>query len=215
MFDTFISVWEAQDLAQRTIEHLHMFSIALILAVALGVIIGILLYRRPKLAGASFNVLNVVEIIPTLALLILLLPLLGLGGPPTIAACVLYSLLPIARNTYTGLTSVNKAYIEVAWGMGLSSVDILLRIRLPLALPLIIGGIRIAIVFTMGVITLGGLTAAGGLGAVIQLGINFTDVNIILVSGLTVGILAVAEDFAVLVYQERRADYSFVGFSIH
>ncbi|MPW39755.1 ABC transporter permease subunit [Thermococcus sp. 101 C5] len=201
-------VWESQNLAQRTLEHLRMFGIALALSVVIGVLLGLYLYRRPKLAPIAFNVLNILETVPTLALLVLLLPLLGLGEKPTIAASVIYSILPIARNTYTGLTSVEMSYIEVAKAIGLSEREVLLKVRFPLALPLIAAGVRIAVVFTMGVVTLGGLIAAGGLGAPIQTGIHLYDRDIIIVTGLWVGALALILDgVAALIERYLRDRY--------
>jgi len=201
-------VWESQNLAQRTLEHLRMFGIALALSVVIGVLLGLYLYRRPKLAPIAFNVLNILETVPTLALLVLLLPLLSLGEKPTIAASVIYSILPIARNTYTGLTSVERSYIEVAKAIGLSEREVLLKVRFPLALPLIAAGVRIAVVFTMGVVTLGGLIAAGGLGAPIQTGIHLYDRDIIIVTGLWVGALALILDgVAALIERYLRDRY--------
>lgn len=201
-------VWESQNLTQRTLEHLRMFGIALALSIVIGVLLGLYLYRRPKLAPIAFNVLNILETVPTLALLVLLLPVLGLGEKPTIAASVIYSILPIARNTYTGLTSVERSYIEVAEAIGLSEREVLLKVRFPLALPLIAAGIRIAVVFTMGVVTLGGLIAAGGLGAPIQTGIHLYDRDIIVVTGLWVGLLALILDgVAALIERYLRGRY--------
>jgi osmoprotectant transport system permease protein len=171
-----------------------MFGIALLSAIFIGVLLGVILYKKPRLADMVFNSLNVVETVPTLALLVLLIPILGLGAEPTIFASILYAILPVARNTYTGLANTNKDYLDVAKAMGLTSREVLLKIRAPLALPLIFGGIRIALVFTMGVVTLGGLIAAGGLGAPLQTGIHLYDKNIIVVAGLWVGILAVILD---------------------
>ncbi|AIF69527.1 hypothetical protein PAP_05630 [Palaeococcus pacificus DY20341] len=208
MINTFLEVWESQNLGARTVEHLSMFGIALFVSIILGVLIGFILYKNPKLADLAFNFLNIVETIPSLALLVLLLPLAGLGKGPTIIASILYSLLPIARNTYTGLTSVSKSHIEVAQALGLTEKEILLKVRFPLALPLIAAGIRIAIVFTMGVVTLGGLIAAGGLGAPIQTGIHLYDKNIILVSSLWVGFLAIALDgLAALIEKKLEARF--------
>ncbi|KPU63988.1 glycine/betaine ABC transporter permease [Thermococcus sp. EP1] len=201
-------VWESQKLTQRTIEHLRIFSISLLLAILIGVALGLFLYRRPKLASLTLNILNVVETIPTLALLVLFLPILGIGEKPTIAASVLYSILPIARNTYTGLTTVERSYLEVAEAIGLSDREILMKVRFPLALPLIAAGVRIAVVFTMGVVTLGGLIAAGGLGAPIQTGIHLYDKEIIIVAGLWVGILALLLDgIAALIEKYLRRRY--------
>lgn len=194
IIDRIMGVWELQQLTQRTVEHLTMFVIALIVASIVGVMMGVIVYRRFRVATVLFNVLNIAETIPTLALLVLLLPLIGLGMKPTIVTSIIYSVLPIARNTYTGLTSVDKEHIFVAEALGLSDSEILRKVRFPLALPLIVGGIRIALVFTMGVVTLGGLIAAGGLGAPLQTGIQLYDKDIIIVTGLWVGLLALILD---------------------
>ncbi len=105
------------------------------------------MYRYQKLATITLNILNIIEVIPTLALLVLFIPILGIGEESTIAASVLYSILPIARNTYVGLITVDKSYIDVAEAMGMREKDILLKIRFPLSLPLITAGVRIAVVF--------------------------------------------------------------------
>ncbi|MFE3845911.1 ABC transporter permease [Thermoplasmatota archaeon] len=194
MINTIIEIWFEKNLTLKTFEHLYMFGIALILAIIIGVILGFYIFKYPKLANIFFNILNVVETIPTIALLIILIPIFGIGSSPTIAACVIYSILPIARNTYTGISSVDKKYIEIADGVGLTKGEILFKVRIPLALPLIIGGIRIAIVFTMGVVTLGGLIAAGGIGESIQSSIATLDIDAIIVAALWVGFLAVIFD---------------------
>lgn len=187
-------VWITQLLTLRTVEHLYMFAIALFFSIIIGIFIGVLTYKNQRLANPIFNGLNVLETIPDVALLVLLLPLFGIGAGPTIAASVIYSILPIARNTYTGLSNVPREYIEIADALGLTQRDVLLKVRFPLSLPLIAGGIRIAVVFIMGVVTLGGLIAAGGLGAALQNGIQLYDMDTILVTGAWVGILAVLLD---------------------
>lgn len=194
MIDEITAVWITYHLTERTIEHLWIFSIALIAAIAAGVAIGLFIYRRRRYASPVFSTLNAVETFPDIALLVLLIPLAGIGTVPTIIACVLYSILPIARNTYTGLISVSPELLEVGRAMGLSERFILLKIRFPLAFPMIAGGIRIAIVFTMGIVTLGGIFGAGGLGAPLQTGINLIRPDIIFVAGIWVGILAVILD---------------------
>ena len=194
MIDSIINIWFEKNLTIKTIEHLYMFSIALILAIIFGILLGLYLFKYPKQANIFFNILNVIETIPTIAFLIILIPIFGIGTSPTIAACVLYSILPISRNTYTGISSVDKKYIEFADGQGLTKKEILLKVRIPLSLPLIIGGIRIAIVFTMGVVTLGGLIAAGGIGESIQTSIATLNINAIIVAALWVGFLAVLFD---------------------
>lgn len=194
MIDEITAVWITYNLTERTIEHLWIFSIALIAATVAGVTIGLFIYRRRRYASPVFSTLNAVETFPDIALLVLLIPFAGIGTVPTIIACVLYSILPIARNTYTGLISVSPELLEVGRAMGLSERFILLKVRFPLAFPMIAGGIRIAIVFTMGIVTLGGIFGAGGLGAPLQTGINLIRPDIIFVAGIWVGILAVILD---------------------
>ncbi len=196
-------VWNTQLLSLRTFEHLYMFTIALFVSVLIGIAVGVLIYRSPKLADPVLNGLNVVETIPDVALLVLLLPIFGIGAGPTVAASILYSILPITRNTYTGLANVPREYVEIAEAVGLNPGEILMRVRFPLALPLIAGGVRIAVVFTMGVVTLGGLIAAGGLGAALQNGIQLYDMGTILVTGAWVGLLAVILDGGAGVIENR------------
>jgi osmoprotectant transport system permease protein len=187
-------VWTSQLLSLRTLEHLYMLFVALFFSILLGVLIAVLTYKDQRLAAPVLNGLNVVETIPDVALLVLLLPVFGIGEGPTIVASILYSILPIARNTYTGLSNVPREYIEIADALGLTQREVLFKVRFPLSLPLIAGGIRIAVVFTMGVVTLGGLIAAGGLGAALQNGIQLYDMATILVTGAWVGLLAVILD---------------------
>ena len=171
-----------------------MFAIALFFSILVGVLVGVLTYRNQRLADSVLNGLNIVETIPDVALLVLLLPVFGIGAEPTIVASILYSILPIARNTHTGLSNVPREYIEIAEALGLTQREVLFKVRFPLSLPLIAGGIRIAVVFTMGVVTLGGLIAAGGLGAALQNGIQLYDMGTILVTGSWVGLIAVFLD---------------------
>jgi len=189
-----IKVWNTQQLGIKTIEHLVMVFLTLIIVMFIGIGVGIFLYKRQNLSNIILNFLNVIETVPELALLVVLIPFFGIGFKPTLVASVLYSILPIARNTYVGLTYVDSKYIEVARAIGLSEREILWRVRIPLALPLLAAGIRIAIVFSMGVVTLGGLIAAGGLGGPIQTGIHLYDKDIIIVTGLWIGLLAVLLD---------------------
>lgn len=189
-----LHVWKTQQLGIKTMEHLSMVFTALLIIIIIGVAIGVFLYNKKNLSNIVLNILNVIETIPELVLLVILMPFFGIGIKPTIIASILYSILPVARNTYVGLIQVDKQYLESARAMGLAKKEILWHIRIPLALPLIAAGIRIAIVFTMGVVTLGGLIAAGGLGGPIQTGIHLYDRNIIIVTGLWIGILAVLLD---------------------
>ena len=205
VLDTIISVWISQQLTLRTIQHLYMFSIALVLSICIGVTAALLVYSNPRIANIWFNILNIIETIPELALFIFLLPVLGLGERPTIAACVLYSILPIMRNTYTGLVHISKEYIEIAQAIGLTKNEILIKIRLPMALPLISGGIRVAVVYIMGIITLGGLIAAGGLGVPLQSGIHQYNIPAIIIASFWVGTLGVVFDGIAWIIENRLA----------
>ncbi|MDE4907674.1 ABC transporter permease [Methanogenium marinum] len=194
IFDDVTAVWNQFNLTERTIEHLWMFSIALTISVILGIILGIILYQHKKYAEPALNGLNALETFPDMALLVLLIPVAGIGEVPTIIACIIYSLLPVTRNTYTGLVSVRPEILEAGTAIGLTEADIVRNIRIPVSLPMIAGGIRIAIVFTMGIVTLGGIIGAGGLGAPLQTGIVLLLPDVIIVTGLWVGILAVIFD---------------------
>ncbi|WP_218185123.1 ABC transporter permease [Methanogenium cariaci] len=108
-----IAVWNQFHLTERTVEHLRMFSISLAISVILGITLGIVLYRHRRYAEPALNGLNVLETFPDMALLVLLIPVVGIGGEvPTMIACIIYSLLPVTRNTYTGLVSVRPEIIE-------------------------------------------------------------------------------------------------------
>jgi osmoprotectant transport system permease protein len=196
-------VWNQFNLTERTIEHLWMFSVSLIISVIIGITMGIILYQHRKYAEPALNSLNALETFPDMALLVLLIPIAGIGEAPTIIACIIYSLLPVTRNTYTGLVSVRPEIIEAGTAIGLTEGEIVRKIRIPVSLPMIAGGIRIAIVFTMGIVTLGGIIGAGGLGAPLQTGIVLLLPAVIIVTGLWVGILAVIFDGCAGIVENR------------
>ena len=156
--------WQTYDLTLRTVQHLEMFALSFLITVVAGIALGILFFSSINIRVVGLSTLTVIEMIPDIALLILLIPLVGIGFPPTISAAVLYSLLPVARNTTAGLRGVSPDLIETATAVGLNKRDTLYRIRIPLALPLITAGVRIAVIFCMGIVTLGGIIGAGGLG---------------------------------------------------
>jgi osmoprotectant transport system permease protein len=205
IFEEVTAVWNQFNLTQRTIEHIWMFSVSLVISVILGVTLGILLYRHRNYAEPALNGLNALETFPDMALLVLLIPIAGIGEVPTIIACILYSLLPVTRNTYTGLITVRPEILEAGTAIGLTEGEIVRNIRIPISLPMIAGGIRIAIVFTMGIVTLGGIIGAGGLGAPLQTGIVLLLPDVIIVTGLWVGILAVIFDGCAGLAEKRLA----------
>ena len=186
--------WQTYHLTLRTVQHLEMFALAFLITVVAGIALGILFFSSINIRVVGLSTLTVIEMIPDIALLILLIPLVGIGFPPTISAAVLYSLLPVARNTTAGLRGVSPDLIETATAVGLNKRDTLYRIRIPLALPLITAGVRIAVIFCMGIVTLGGIIGAGGLGAPLQTGITTGNDLLILVTGFWVTFLAVGMD---------------------
>jgi len=188
------SVWTVYRMGDQTLVHLTLFGTALVIVLVIGLSLGIGAGISMKYGPLMIQVLNIIEMIPDVALLLLLIPVTGIGAVPTITAAVLYSLLPIVRNTSIGIRSVRPELIESAAALGMTEKDLLLRIRLPLALPLIAGGVRTAVIYTMGIVTLGGIIGARGLGAVLQAGITRNNMTVILVAGIWIGVLAVMMD---------------------
>jgi len=201
-FWAFISS-HTQDLLGQTLQHIKLTLVALGIAVGIGLAAGILLSRRPRLAGPVLGFVNVIQTIPSLALLGLLLPLVGIGQVPAIIALFLYALLPIVRNTYAGITEVDPAITEAARGMGLTGTQVLLKVQLPLALPVIFAGIRTAVVINVGVATLCALIAAGGLGEFIFRGIALNNVYMIAAGALPAALLALFFDFVLGLLQRH------------
>ena len=186
---------QADKLWDQTITHIGLTFVSLLLAVLVGLPLGILIARRPKWAGSVLGVAGVLQTIPSIALLGFMIPLLGIGPLPAIAALLLYALLPIIRNTYTGITTVDAAVVDAARGMGMSANQILFKVELPLATPVILAGIRVATVINVGVATLAAYIAAGGLGEFIFGGIALNNTNMILAGAIPAALLAIFFDF--------------------
>ncbi len=179
----------------QLLQHIGLTCISLMLAVAIGLPLGILIARKKKLAGPVLGFAGVLQTIPSIALLGFMIPLLGIGPKPAIVALFLYALLPIVRNTFTGITGVDDAITESARGMGMSSAQLLRKVQLPLAMPVILAGIRIATVINVGVATLASYIGAGGLGEFIFGGIALNNTNMILAGAIPAAILAILFDF--------------------
>jgi len=186
-----------REVAMLTAEHLWLVSISMLLAVVIGLPLGILLTRRPKLKTIVFGSTNVIQTIPSLALFGLLLPLPWLGvrvDRLAITALALYALLPIVRNTYTGIAGISPPVREAAVAMGLTSRELLWHVELPLASPVILAGIRTATVITIGVATIAAAIGAGGLGEFIFRGIAMVDNGVILAGAIPAALLALLAD---------------------
>ncbi|MDY7013188.1 MAG: glycine betaine ABC transporter substrate-binding protein [Cyanobacteriota bacterium] len=188
-------IQNSSEIAEQTAEHLGLTAISLAIAILLGVLIGVLLTRYSQIAEKVIGFVGIIQTIPSIALLGFLLPLLGIGATPAIVALFLYALLPIIRNTYTGIDEVDRAITEAARGMGMRDRQILFQVELPLAIPVIFAGIRTAAVATVGIATLCALIAAGGLGEFIFRGIALNDTNMILAGAIPAATLAVLLDF--------------------
>ncbi len=188
-----------REVATLTGEHLWLVSISTLIAVAIGLPLGILLTRRPKMKAFVLGSTNVIQTIPSLALFGLLLPLPWLGARAdrlAIVALALYALLPIVRNTFVGIVGVSAPVREAAVAMGLTSRQVLMMVELPLASPVILAGIRTAVVITIGVATIAAAIGAGGLGEFIFRGIAMVDNGVILAGALPAAAMALAADLS-------------------
>lgn len=197
MLDFFIG--HHREIATLTAEHLWLVSVSMALAIVVGVPLGILLTRRPGWKAVVLGSTNVVQTIPSLALFGLLLPLPWLGARAdrlTIVALVLYALLPIVRNTYVGISGVDAPVREAAEAMGMTSRQLLFRIELPLATPVILTGVRVATVITIGVATIAAAIGAGGLGEFIFRGLAMVDTQVILAGAIPAALMALLADLA-------------------
>ena len=186
---------QGSKILSQTLEHIGLTFISLLIAVAIGLPLGIFISGRKRWAGTVLAVAGVLQTIPSIALLGIMIPLLGIGARSAIVALFLYALLPIIRNTYTGITGVDPVVREAARGMGMSSRQILGKVELPLAMPVILAGIRTATVINVGVATLAAYIAAGGLGEFIFGGIALNNSNMMLAGAVPAALLAVLFDF--------------------
>lgn len=191
------------ELLARTWEHLWLTGISVVFAIALGLTLGILISRKRKLASPVIGIANMIQTIPSIALLGFLIPFLGIGAVPAILALFLYALLPIIRNTYTGIADIDPAIREAGMGMGMTNWQLLTKVEIPLAMPIIFAGIRTATVINVGVATLCALIAAGGLGEFIFTGIALNNMALILTGAIPAAILAILIDVLLGFIQQK------------
>lgn len=192
------------EILTRTYEHIYLVFLAMVIAVVIALSLAIYLTRCrwPKLVSVIMGIAGAIQTIPSLALIAFIVVIFAVAKLPTIGtipalvALVLYALLPILRNTYTGIRQVDDSIIEVAVGMGMKSYQILFSVELPLSLPVIMTGIRISTVWTIGVATLCGLIGAGGLGDLIIKGLRSIRLDYLLAGTLPAAALALVFDWA-------------------
>lgn len=188
----------APEMGLRTLEHLLLVGVAMSIAIALGIPCGILITRRPRLAKPVLAVANTLQTIPSLALFgfLISVPFLGgIGKVPAIVALALYALLPLIRNTYVGITSIAPSIQETARAMGMTERQILFRVELPLAMGVILAGVRIATVICVGIATIAAAIGGGGLGVFIFRGIATVNNQLILAGAVPSAILALIADW--------------------
>ncbi|MBI2300507.1 MAG: ABC transporter permease subunit [Armatimonadetes bacterium] len=185
------------ELGERLIQHLLLTGAAMAAAVAVGVPLGLWVKASAGARGPILGLAGVVQTVPSVALLGLLLPVMGIGVPPAIVALAVYALLPIVRNTYAGLDGVPAEMVEAGDAMGFTPRGRFLYVELPLALPVIVAGLRTATVICVGVATLAAFIGAGGLGEFIFLGLQRNQNNLILLGALPAAVLALVLDYAI------------------
>ena len=215
----FLSVFNQRksDLWTALLEHIGISFIALLIAVLIAVPAGIFLTRRRKLADGIIGIASVIQTIPSLALLGLLIPLVGIGRIPAIIALTAYALLPILRNTYTGIREIDPSLTEAAKALGMNTRRRLLKVELPLAMPVIMAGIRTSTVLIIGTATLAALIGAGGLGDLILLGIDRNNPSLIVLGAIPAAILAIIFDLILKKFEKlpfRTSLVAIAGISV-
>jgi len=185
------------------IEHLQIVSLSLFAAVLISFPLGIILTRHnyKHYGERVLAILNIGQTIPPLAVICIFLPFFGIGTRPAVFALTIYALLPIARNTIAGLTSVPNDIKESARGMGMKDKEVLMQVELPLSLPVILTGIKTSAILTIGTATLAALVGAGGMGAVIFAGINFFKVELVIAGTLVLAIMAIIFERMIAIFE--------------
>lgn len=190
-------------LGDLVIEHLWLVVVSVGIAVAVSVILGVIISYKTSLASTVLAICQILMTIPSMAMLGFMVPLFGIGFTTGVIALILYALLPVVRNTYTGIKEISPAVVESALGMGMSEWRVLTKIKIPLARPVIMAGIRTATVMVVGIAAIAAYVGAGGLGELIFQGISRSNEPMIIVGAIGVSIIALVFDF-VLSWGERR-----------
>lgn len=196
----------APQILNYTLQHLFLVSISITIALLVGIPLGILVTRKPAWKTPILGLANIVQTIPSLAIFgfFISVPFIGgIGARTAIIALTLYSLLPIIRNTYTGITGVDPAIREAGRGIGMTDKQLLLRVEIPLAMGVILAGVRVATVIAVGIATIAAAIGAGGLGTFIFQGISMVNNQLILAGAIPAAVLALVADFAIGLLEQR------------
>lgn len=200
----FATYW--RQLLAFTGEHLFMSASAILIAIVVGVPLAVWMTRNQRIAFIIQTTINAIQTIPTISLLLIIMIFLGLGYGTAIVALALYSLLPIVQNTYAGLENVDKNLTEAGTGMGMTKLQLLTKVKIPLALPIILTGIRVASVVSIGAATMATFVGAGGLGEMIMRGIVTTDDQKVLAGAIPAALLVILADL-ILGKIEKRTNF--------
>ncbi len=195
-----------EQVVELTLEHLWLVGISTLLAVLVGVPLGVLSARWPVWNKPVLGTANLIQTVPSLALFGFLLPVPWLGDRAdrlAILALTLYALLPVIRNTYTGIRGVDPAVVEAGRGMGLTERQLLFQVQLPLALSVIFSGVRVAVVVSVGLATIAAAIGAGGLGEFIFRGLAMVNNQLILAGAIPAAVLALSADFCLGLLEKR------------
>ncbi|WP_027965087.1 ABC transporter permease [Halalkalibacillus halophilus] len=201
-YDIVVSRWDLIESA--FIEHMYLSFVSIAIAILISLPLGMWIAKTKRFAEPVIGVTAVLQTIPSLAFFGFLVPIVGIGTNTALIALIIYALLPIVRNVYTGIIRVDSSMIEAATGMGLTKWQRLRQIEFPLAFPFIMAGVRTATVLTIGVATLATFVGAGGLGDVIYRGLQSNNQYLVLAGAVPVALLAIGFDFA-LKWLENRA----------
>lgn len=185
-----------ETILKYTWQHIQMSFLAIILAILITIPVAIILTKVKAnwLKNTVFNIANILQTIPTIAMFALMIPILGIGFKPAVLALFLYALLPLLRNTYSGMESIDKDTVEAAKGMGYNTFQRIFKVELPMAFPYIMSGIRVTTVYIISWTTLAAVIGAGGLGGLVLSGIGLNDINMIFTGTIIAILMAVILD---------------------
>lgn len=182
-------------IASKAGEHIYIAMLALVLGAVVAVPIGVMITRTQKVADVVIGLASILQTVPSLALLAMMIPFFGVGKVPAVVALFIYSLLPILRNTYNGMKSVNPNIVDAAKGMGMTDMQSIFKVELPLAAPVIMAGIRLSAVYVIAWATLATYIGAGGLGEIIFSGLKTAKPHVIVAGTIPISLLALIADF--------------------
>jgi len=191
------------ELIIKTWEQIYISAFAIILGIIVAVPLGIILTRYDKTAKYIMSITGMLQTIPSLALLALMIPIFGIGKVPAIVALFIYSLLPILRNTYIGMKKVNKNLLDAARGLGMTTMQSIFKVEIPMSMPIIMSGIRLSTVYVISWSTLASYIGAGGLGDFIFNGLNLYNPSLIIGGTIPVTILAILADYLLGLFEKK------------